>query len=287
MSTKEATTAVNSDGTVAGTAASTAAAVTDPAAAAAASAAASAANTPWYKAEAKDYVSNKGWKSPDEVIGSYQSLESLYGADKAGRTVILPKDDKDLEGIKTFRAKLGVPESADKYELPVPQGQGGGDMVKEASAWFHEAGIPKSAAQKITERWNAHIEKLVKDNELAAQVESRAQLEKLQQEWGQEFEVKSEYARRFLKAAGWDDAKMALYESTFGTATMLKDFFQWGSKVGEPGFASGQQQSFAPNKSQIQAKIKELRDQRIANQITDKEFHAQMSILGPQSEAAA
>ena len=287
MSTKEATTAVNSDGTVAGTAASTAAAVTDPAAASAASAAASAANAPWYKSEAKDYVSNKGWKSPDEVIGSYQSLESLYGADKAGRTVILPKDDKDLEGIKAFRAKLGVPESADKYELPAPQGQGGGDLIKEASIWFHEAGIPKPAAQKITERWNAHIEKLVKDKELADQVESRAQLEKLQQEWGQEFEVKAEYARRFLKAAGWDDAKMALYESTFGTATMLKDFFQWGSKVGEPGFASGQQQNFAPNKSQVMAKMKELRDLRIANQITDKEFHAQMAILGPQSEAAA
>lgn len=288
MTTTEQTTTVTADGKVAGSTTSTAPAQVDPAAAAAANAAAAAANAPWYPAEAKDYVTNKGWKNPAEAIGSYQALESLYGADKAGRTVILPKDDKDLEGLKNFRAKLGVPESADKYELPAPPGEGGTNLIKEASAWFHKAGIPKAAAQQVTQQWNDHIAKLVKDGELKAQVESQAQLESLKTEWGQEFEVKAEYARRFLKAAGWDDQKMALYESTFGTATMLKDFFLWGSKVGEPGFASGNEKpNFAPAKSQIMAKIKELRDQRMAGQINEREFHAQMAILGPQSEAAA
>jgi hypothetical protein len=247
-----------------------------------------AANQPWYPDTVKDYVANKGWKAPADVITSYQSIEKLMGEDKAGRTLVLPKDDKDVEGQKAFRAKLGVPDSADKYELPAPAGEGGPNLIKEASAWFHEAGIPKAAAQAITSKWNAHIEGLIKAQETQAQTESHAQLEALKGEWGKDFDTKSEYARRFLKAAGWDDAKMAQYERTFGTATMLKDFFQWGSKVGEPGFASGSSDtSFAPAKAEVNRKVKELRDQRIAGQIDERTFHAQMSILGPQMDATA
>lgn len=249
-------------------------------------AASAAANQAWYPEAEKDYVTNKGWKAPADLLTGYKSLETVFGADKAGRTVILPKDDKDVEGIKAYRAKLGVPESADKYELPAPPGEGGPNLIKEASAWFHEAGIPKSAAQAITTKWNAHIEGLVKAAETAAQVESHSQLEKLKGEWGQEFDAKSEYARRFLKAAGWDDAKMATYERTFGTATMLKDFYQWGSKVGEPGFSGGSSTTFGITKDAVQRQFKELQDKRIANQVTEKEYHAQMAILGPQMEAA-
>lgn len=258
------------------------------AAAAAAAANATASNAAaWYPEPAKDYVANKGWKAPADAITAYQSLETLFGADKAGRTLVLPKDDKDTEGMKAFRAKLGVPESADKYELPVPSGQEGDNLTKVASTWFHEAGIPKAAAQAITTKWNAHIEQLIKDGEKAAQTESHAQLEKLKGEWGAEFDQKAEYARRFLKAAGWDDTKMKRYEEAFGTAAMLKDFFQWGSKVGEPGFATGNGGGgFTPSKEAIQTKIKALREQRIAGQVSEKEFHAQMAILGPQSEAA-
>lgn len=257
------------------------------AAAAGAGAAAAGEGAPWYPDTAKDYVTNKGWKGPADVITSYQGMETLMGADRAGRTVVLPKDEKDAEGIKAFRAKLGVPESADKYELPAPQGQGGPDLIKEASKWFHEAGIPKSAAQAITQQWNAHIEGMIKAAETAAQGESHAQLDKLKSEWGGEFEARSEYARRFLKAAGWDDAKMDQYERTFGTATMLKDFYQWGKVTGEPGFSSGTTNgSFTATKDAVQRQIKDLKDQRMANQINEKEYHAKMAILGPQSEAA-
>lgn len=262
----------------------------DQAAAAAAAAASGGADggAPWYPEAQKTYVEGKGWKTPADVLTSYTALETLMGADKAGRTVVLPKDANDLEGTKLFRAKLGVPESPDKYELQAPPGQGGGDLVKEASAWFHEAGVPKAAAQAITAKWNAHIEGLIKAAQDKAKGESHAELEKLKGEWGPQFDQNAEYARRFLKAAGWDDAKMAAYEATFGTATMLKDFHEWGTKIGEAGFVAGDHKGgFTPAKAAIQKQIDELRSKRIANAITEKEFHAQMSVLGPQLEAAA
>lgn len=264
-----------------------AAAAAASAAASGAAAAGSGAAAPWYPDTAKALVEGKGWKSPADAITSYTALETLMGADKAGRTVVMPKDATDVEGTKLFRARLGVPESADKYELPAPSGQGGAEMIKEASGWFHEAGIPKSAAQAITAKWNSHIEGLIKAGQDKAQGESAAQLDKLKGEWGQEFDKNAEYARRFLKAAGWDDAKMAQYEATFGTATMLKDFHQWGTKIGEHGFVAGEGKGgFTPARQAIQQKIDDLRTRRIAGGVSDKDFNAQMSVLGPQLEAA-
>lgn len=259
-----------------------------PAAAPAAPAAAPepAANQTWYPDTAKDYVANKGWKAPADVITSYQGMETLMGADRAGRTIVLPKDANDVEGQKAFRAKLGVPDSADKYELPAPSGQGGPDLIKEASSWFHEAGIPKAAAQAITQKWNAHIEGLIKAQETTAQTESTAQLDTLKGEWGTAFESNAEFARRFLKAAGWDDAKMSQYERTFGTATMLKDFFSWGKAVAEPGFSTGNGgNNFSPNKQAIQREVQELKDKRVANQISQADYLAQMNRLGPLLDA--
>jgi len=249
---------------------------------------AGAANQPWYPETEKDYVTNKGWKAPADVVGSYKSLETLVGADKAGRTIVLPRDDKDAEGIKAFRAKLGVPEAADKYELPAPAGDGGANLIKEASGWFLEAGIPKAAAQAITQKWNAHIESLVKADEAKAQTQSAQEVEQLRGEWGANFEENAEFARRFLKAAGWDDEKMAKYERTFGSATMLKDFFQWGKAVAEPGFPSGgntSNNSFSPDRQRIQNEIKELSEKRINNQISQGEFLSQNTRLQQLLEA--
>lgn len=239
----------------------------------------------WYPDTAKDYVTNKGWKAPADLLTSYQGLETLVGAERAGRTVVMPKDANDADGLKAFRAKLGVPESADKYTIP--DGLKADPLIGGFRDIAHKANISGTAFNELLD-WTL---KQAADNDTKlkaqAQTESQVQLEALKGEWGKDFDAKAEYARRFLKAAGWDDAKMAKYEEAFGTATMLKDFHAWGSKVGEPGFATGTETSFTPQKAQVQAKITEITQKRIAGQISQKEFLAEMAVLGPQSEAAA
>ncbi len=241
----------------------------------------------WYPDEHKEFVTTKGWKSPADVITSTMNLEKLLGADRAGRTVVLPKDETDVEGMKAFRAKLGVPDAPDAYELPLPDGDGG-EFAKTAAQWFHEAGIPKAAGQKIAAQWNEHFSKMVEEQQAQAQASSRAELESLKSEWGKDFDKNSEYARRFLRAAGWDDAKMSKYEQAFGTAQMLKDFHAWGSKTAEAAFVGGEQQSGGlPAKLQIQSKMDELRAQRIEGRVGEKEYLERMEMLGAQLSAAA
>jgi hypothetical protein len=243
--------------------------------AAAGAPAAGASNADWFPAEHKDYVANKGWKNPADVLTSAINLEKLIGADKAGRTVVLPKDDKDAEGIKAFRAKLGVPEKPEEYELPLAEGDKG-EFAKTVAGWFHAQGVPKSAAQAIAKQWNEHIGGIVKAEQDAAKIESEKQLGTLKGEWGGDFEKNSEFARRFLRASGWDDAKVALYEQTFGTAAMLKDFHAFGSKFQESPLAGGQGGggSFTISKQAAQTKLEEIRKARMAGTITDQEWKA-------------
>ncbi|HQQ71498.1 MAG TPA: hypothetical protein PLL92_14465, partial [Alicycliphilus sp.] len=72
---------------------------------------------PWFSsfqdAGVKSWAESKGFKDPETAVASAWNLEKLIGADRNGRTVVLPKYDKDVEGIKAFRAKLGVPDSPD------------------------------------------------------------------------------------------------------------------------------------------------------------------------------
>jgi hypothetical protein len=235
-----------------------------------------AANDAWFPEAHKGLVETKGWKTPGDSLDSYANLEKLIGADRAGRTVVMPKDENDVEGKKAFYAKLGVPESADKYELPLPEGDDG-SLAKVAADWFHQAGVPKTAAQSITKAWNEHIGGLVKAQEEAAKAKSDADLAQLKQTWGADAQKNEEFSRRGMKAfgtkAGLDENDLNTLESSLGTAKMLNLFLTLGKSTTEPGFAGeGGGGGFSMTKSAAQSKLAEIQARRAAGTITDIEW---------------
>lgn len=236
----------------------------------------------WFSPEQKDYVGNKGWKAPAEAIGAYQNLETLLGAEKAGRTVVLPKDDKDADGIKAFRAKLGVPEKAEDYQLPVPQGADG-NFAKTAAGWMHELGVPLKQAQALTEKWNGFFAKVLADKAASDEATSKAAVADLQKEWGAKFEENGEMGRRFAKELGVSADELNAIESALGTARMLKLFHGGGVKLGEPGAITDAQKGgfTAAGQKAAQEQIAAIRQQRIAGTLSQKDFDEQMSKLGP------
>jgi hypothetical protein len=236
-----------------------------------------AANEAWFPDEHKGYVENKGWKSPADVLTSAINLEKLLGADRAGRTVVMPKDENDVEGKKAFFAKLGVPETADKYELPLPEGDNG-ELAKVASDWFHKAGVPKAAAQQITKSWNDHIGQLVKADQDAAKAKSDADLAQLKSTWGQDAQKNEELARRGMtaygKKAGLESDDLNALESTLGTAKMLKLFLALGQSTAEAGFGGDGGGGFGMTKSAAQEKLANIQARRAAGQITEIEWNS-------------
>lgn len=250
-----------------------------------------APNTGWWDtvkdAEVKTWLGNKKYPDAESALKSHWSLERLMGADKAGRTVMLPKDENDAEGWKALSAKLGVPENADGYKLPMPEGADEA-FSKTAAKWFHEAGVPPRAANKIAEGWNAYIAEQVKAGEEAERAESTKQMGALEKEWGGEFGAKRELAQRgyreFAKQFGLDDkAALERAESVLGAANLTKFFAGIGSLNAESGFAGadGKGGFSGTTKQQALDQIKEIQAKRIKGEIND---HAWRTDFGPKLE---
>lgn len=248
----------------------------------------SAASAPWYagieQPDLKGWVESKGFKDPASVAESAWNLEKLLGHQQAGRTVVWPKDENDADGWKAVRSRLGVPERPDDYKIP--DALKDDPLIGAFRELAHGAHVPGAAFEKIVTSMLEKAEALAQQEEATFKSKSASELEALKAEWGNEFDQKAEYARRFLRAEGWDDAKIATYEKTFGTATMLKDFFSWGSRTAEQAYVPGKGGG-AAGKAEISAKIQQLREDRLAGKVTDNDFHAQMQTLGAQLEAVA
>lgn len=237
-------------------------------------------------ADAKTWAETKGFKDPESLAVSSMNLEKLLGADRAGRTVVLPKDENDVEGRKAFLSKLGVPDTPDAYNLPVPEG-GNTDFAKTAADWFHKAGVPPQAARAVSEAWNGYVQKAMADEEAAALAQSQQELEAVKGEWGQKFDENSELARRYVKASGLTGEQLTAIEQALGTATFLKTFHKLGTQLGEAAFTSGDGQGSGFNAASAQAKqqLHDLRQQRIEGKISQEEFLARSEALNSKIAA--
>jgi hypothetical protein len=214
-----------------------------------------ATSTPWYAeavpAEAHEYVANKQWKGPGDAVSAYQSLERFLGADKAGRGVVLPKDENDAEGWNSLYSKLGRPEKPDGYGLPDGFG-------KTASEWFHEAGLTPKQAKALAEKWDgfsaAEQERI--QTELASQWEQESTA--LKSEWGDKYDAQIDSAKRAAQRLGVDEATLEKLQSGMGQAGLMKFFSQVGSLFAEDKAPDGTKPAMGRTPEVAQAEIRAL-----------------------------
>ena len=231
----------------------------------------------WYAPEGLDpattgqlgeLVKAKGWKGPADALLSYQNLEKVFGADKAGRTILAPKSDDDADGWSAVYNRLGRPESADKYELPVPDGDDG-SFAQAAAPVLHELGLTTKQAKGLAEWWNQASSTRIEAADEAFSKQSEAEYAALKGEWGAAAAQNEELAKRavlkFGKEAGLDEASFDSLERAIGTAKVMKLFHAIGAKFGEADFVG----SDTPSSGALtpaQAKNK------VASLFADKEF---------------
>lgn len=245
MTTESAATAL-SGAPAAAPAAAPASVAGDAAALALAAAAAGAVRTPeiraeWYDGitnpDTKTWVQAKGYKDPAAVAESAHYYEKLIGFDKAGRTVVVPDDKAGPEEIAAYRTKMGVPEKPDGYNIKPPEGQSDA-FSKEASNWFHEAGIPANAAEKLAGKWNEYVATTTANAEKEFNIQSGIQFDALKSEWGQAYAQNLDIAKRaaaqFIPGTP-DERATALnaMERAMGTGALLKLMNNIGKGLGE------------------------------------------------------
>lgn len=235
---------------------------------------------PWYGAEAGDdvkgFVELKGWDTPDKAISSYRNLETLLGADKAGRAVVWPKDENDAEAWKAIHARLGVPEKPDDYKLPVPDGQSDA-FAKAMAPVLHKLGVPAAAAEKLAAAFNDYGTQQQQAAQAAAEQRVAQEMDALKAEWGQAYDQNKALGSRFATAMaaemGWDPettaGKLEMLEAAWGSSALMKFMAAAGKFLGEDRFAEGDQPSgriLSP--AAAMARITELQQ--------DKEFFARL-----------
>lgn len=242
-----------------------------PAAAAPASAPAAPAPAPaWYESiedqGAVAWAKGRGYKLDDPtetakiaMLGHYNA-EKLIGLDRAGRTLVMPKDDATPDEIAAYRQKLGVPAASKDYKLP--------DGLKEdpvAKAFLdvaHKAGYTQKHLDPVFEFLGQQTQALEAQQEAAREQKAQADVEALRGEWGGEFELRSETARRAVRELGLSKEEASSMEATLGVRRSAELFFQIGKGLLEDraeGIGGGNgAPKFGLSKTEAQGRIKAL-----------------------------
>lgn len=194
-------------------------------------------------AELVQVVEKKGWKGPVDAVKAYENAERLIGADKAGRAIVMPKDDATPEERAAFFDKLGRPSDAADYKFDVPEGSPEG-YADGARAKFHELGLTSAQAEALV-AWNnefatTHGTKAAEAAEAARVADEQAQEAALKTEWGAKYDENVAQAQAAAKAFGLDEAQLDKLEGALGFSGLMKFMQNLGARVGEGQLEGGQ-----------------------------------------------
>lgn len=215
---------------------------------------------------AQNVVEAHQWKGPAELLGSYTNLQKAMGirSGDPSRVLILPKDGDAPEAWNDVFTKLGRPATPEEYGLPVPDGQPK-EFAAEVSKWFHELGIPKGAAVKLAERWNAKATEAVTAAQAKTTTEHTAQIESLKNEWGTNYNTNAQLVDKAAEAFGMTQEHLTALKSAMGPGAAMKFLHTIGAKLGVEGkfiegAGSGGALSMSP--AQAQAELTRLKSDK-------------------------
>lgn len=209
-------------------------------------------------------ITDRGWKSPGDLLTSYRNLEKLTGV-PPDQIIKLPKAD-DAKGYTEVFKRLGMPESADKYTIPLPEGDKG-EFAKVARDWFHDANLTQSQVTKLSQHWNTHL----KAQNDAAMKEIEASnvkdISELKSKWGADYDKNSAVVDKAAETFGMTQEQLNALKSVLGPKAAMEFLHTIGSKLGVesgdvPGMGAGKGAGFAMTAEQAKAEITRLKQDR-------------------------
>lgn len=230
----------------------------------------------------RDWVGNKNFKDAPAALLSAFNFEKLMGADKAGRTVLWPKDEADKDGWAAINAKLGVPGKPEEYGLAAAQGEDA-NFVTEAAKWMHARGIPKAAAAGLIDDMRKYGKQLMDQAMTTSQAESQAALDALHTKWGTAKDQNTAQAKRFAGELGLSAEDMSAIEGAIGTAKFMEMMHAGGTKLGEIGGQGNGAGSggFGITQAAAREQLDAARAKRAKGEMSERDWHEIDGKLGP------
>ena len=184
-------------------------------------------------ADTKGFIETKGWQSPADAVTSYRNIEKMLGADRAGRTVVLPTAEDSPEWGAVFD-KLGRPATPNDYKLPVPEGADPA-FAGLASAKMHELGISAKQGQALAAWWNEQAGGASAAQQQADEAALAQDHAALERDWGNERTARTELARRAASTLGISEEAMTALEKVAGFSGTMKALAKVGDMLREHG----------------------------------------------------
>ncbi len=242
----------------------------------------------WEKPEQKDvrdFVANKNYESPYELAKAYRELERTRGHN----VVPIPRDEYDKDGnlVKAddvgraaWNKALGVPESADKYDIPLAENNPYPQFKSYIAEVFHQNGVPARMATQLAKGYEGAIQKLEAELRQQEDAASTQGVLELQREWGTAFQENSAIAQRgaesMTKLVGNVSAEqMRAMEHALGTTAYLKMMHAFGAANSEGRFAgadTGTGNRFGNGAADAQSRLDQLQADRVAGKISDHQW---------------
>lgn len=201
---------------------------------------------PWFQTipeqDVRDLMTAKAYKNPHELALAYHSLNKMQNG--AGDVVMIPGENATPEQIKAFNTKWGVPESADKYDIKVPEGtQVDADLLTWGKGLSHKLGLNAKQAQTLVDEWNTMIGgrngKALED-EQAANATAVTALETKWKTAGKDLTAEKAAGLAALKSLGPDAAGVVeKVEAAIGTAPVVELLALIGGRTKEGSFGPG------------------------------------------------
>jgi len=157
-------------------------------------------------------------------------------ADEGLKAFIAGKGFKDAgeaaKALQELEGKTQLPESADAYKLPVPDGHDPA-FAAQAARWMHQAGIPVAQAQALAQQWNQYHLALQEQIEQSRIQQDEADIAALKKQWGNQYDANVELGRRAVRSFGVEENTLDRISEALGTAETIRLFQRIGSHLGE------------------------------------------------------
>ena len=181
------------------------------------------------------WAQTKGLKDAESAVKSAYNAEKLLGA-PADQIIRLPSE-MTPEAMKGVLAKLGAPDSADKYEIPAAEGLPVDEAFQGwAKGTFHKLGLPAATAKALVEEWNGYVKSALDSQTADAQAKFTADESALKTEWGNGFDRKMLVAKNAAQKLGFSEEILNGLEAQLGYAGVMKFMAELGGKLGEDTF---------------------------------------------------
>ena len=153
----------------------------------------------------------------DALAKSYINATKMIGQDK----LVIPTNNSTEEHWNEVYAKLGRPESADKYSLDAKSEVVNLDenAIKSFAEQSHKLGLNNKQAQGILEFYKNNMEGTAQQSKIDTETAQAQAEQQLRQEWGRDFEGKVKQAGALAKA----NINPEVLDMTLSNGTRLGD----------------------------------------------------------------